>query len=192
MPPLAPTPLRGEGKIVEVDETEIGGKAKNRVYCQTRGDELKAKPPLLSLGGGAFTAGTLSFFRLGFQAPFQHPQYGPSRRAVVSSLLCSSRSSGFMSCIMEFENLEGKKEHVKGGGVCIYCGCDGKENKLTSEHTVPYSLGGSTELLEASCEACGGITSYLDGYLAGAVFHHLRVHMGLQSRSGHPEVLPEQ
>lgn len=91
---------------------------------------------------------------------------------------------------MEFENIEGKKEKVRGGGVCIYCGCDGNENKLTSEHTMPYSLGGSTELLEASCSRCAAQTSYLDGYLANAVFGHFRVHAGLQSRSGHPEVLP--
>jgi transposase-like protein len=32
MTPTTPTPLGGEGKVVEVDETEIGGKAKNRAY----------------------------------------------------------------------------------------------------------------------------------------------------------------
>ncbi|MEW6642998.1 MAG: HNH endonuclease [Pseudomonadota bacterium] len=91
---------------------------------------------------------------------------------------------------MEYENLEGKKERVSGGGVCIYCGCDGNENRLSSEHTMPYSLGGSTELLEASCSRCGAETSYLDGYMANSVFGHFRVHLGLKSRSGHPEVLP--
>jgi hypothetical protein len=89
---------------------------------------------------------------------------------------------------MEFENVEGKK--VEGFGVCIYCGCDGKEHKLSSEHTMPYSLGGSTEILEASCDMCGAVTSYVDGYLARAVFNHFRVHQGLPTRSGHPEVLP--
>lgn len=89
-----------------------------------------------------------------------------------------------------FENVEGKKEKVKGGGICIYCGCDGNENKLTSEHTMPYALGGSTELLEACCDVCAGTLSFVDGYLANAVFHHLRVHIGLKSRSGHADVLP--
>ncbi len=32
MAPAAPSPLGGENKIVEVDETEVGGKAKNRRY----------------------------------------------------------------------------------------------------------------------------------------------------------------
>jgi formate dehydrogenase assembly factor FdhD len=60
---------------------------------------------------------------------------------------------------MEHENVEGRKERVKGGGVCIYCGCDGNENNLASEHTMPYALGGSTELLEASCSRCGAVTT---------------------------------
>jgi transposase-like protein len=32
MAPATPSPLGGEGKVVEVDETEIGGKAKNRAF----------------------------------------------------------------------------------------------------------------------------------------------------------------
>jgi len=92
--------------------------------------------------------------------------------------------------IMESENVAGKKVRVKGGGVCIYCGWDGGEDGLTDEHIIPYSLGGSTELLGASCRECGKVTSYLDGYLANAVFGHLRIHMDLQSRSGHPDSLP--
>jgi hypothetical protein len=91
---------------------------------------------------------------------------------------------------MEMENIEGKKVPVKGGGVCIYCGWDGGEQGLRDEHVVPYSLGGSTELLTASCSDCEAVTSYLDGYMANAIFGHLRVHIGLQSRSGHPVSLP--
>ena len=91
---------------------------------------------------------------------------------------------------METENVEGKKVSVKGGGVCIYCGWDGGEQGLHDEHVVPYSLGGSTELLNASCPDCEAVTSYLDGYMANAIFGHLRVHIALQSRSGHPETLP--
>jgi hypothetical protein len=56
-----------------------------------------------------------------------------------------------IGCIMEVENVEGKKEPVKCGGECIYCGSDGGEFGLGHEHIVPYSLGGNTELLGASC-----------------------------------------
>ncbi len=91
---------------------------------------------------------------------------------------------------METEDVRGKKVPVKGGGVCIYCGWDGGDQGLHDEHIVPYSLGGNTELLNASCSDCESVTSYLDGYIANAIFGHLRVHMDLQSRSGHPETLP--
>lgn len=89
---------------------------------------------------------------------------------------------------MATENVEGKRVRVKGG-VCIYCGWDGGEFGLRDEHVVPRSLGGSTVLLKASCKDCEAKTSYIDGYLANAIFKHLRVHIGLPSRSGHPESL---
>ena len=88
------------------------------------------------------------------------------------------------------EDLQGRKVAVEGGGTCIYCGSDGGADGLRDEHIIPYSLGGKTELLAASCSACEKITSYLDGYLANAIFKHLRVHSGVQSRSGHPKRLP--
>jgi 5-methylcytosine-specific restriction endonuclease McrA len=47
------------------------------------------------------------------------------------------------------ENVAGKKQPVKGGGICIYCGWDGGTDGLHDEHVVPYSLGGNTELLKA-------------------------------------------
>lgn len=55
---------------------------------------------------------------------------------------------------------------------------------------MPYSLGGRTELLGASCSQCAAETSYIDGYLANALYRDFRTHLGLQSRSGHPRVLP--
>jgi hypothetical protein len=91
---------------------------------------------------------------------------------------------------METENVQGKKAPVKGGGVCIYCGWDGGAEGLRDEHIVPYSLGGNTVLAKATCADCEAITSYLDGYMANAIFGHLRAHLGLQSRSGHPDTLP--
>lgn len=65
----------------------------------------------------------------------------------------------------EIEDLAGKKVAVQGGGVCIYCGWDGGEEGLRDEHTVPYSL-----LVKASCTDCEAVTSYLDGYMANAIF----------------------
>jgi transposase-like protein len=32
MAPATPSPVGGEGKVIEIDETEVGGKAKNRAY----------------------------------------------------------------------------------------------------------------------------------------------------------------
>ncbi len=90
---------------------------------------------------------------------------------------------------MEIERLKYQKERVKGGSICIYCGWDGGEGGLRSEHIVPYSLGGNVELLEASCSRCESITSYLEGYLANAVFGHFRVHSNLPSRTGHKATL---
>jgi hypothetical protein len=99
-------------------------------------------------------------------------------------------SAIYIAMIQEIEDVAGKEVAVKGGGVCIYCGWDGGEKGLRDEHAVPYALGGNTELLQASCADCEAVTSYLDGYLANAIFRHMRVHMGLQSRSGHPDTLP--
>jgi 5-methylcytosine-specific restriction endonuclease McrA len=72
--------------------------------------------------------------------------------------------------IHEIEDVAEQKVPVQGGGVCIYCGWDGGEEGLRDEHTVPYSLGGNTVLLKASCADCEAITSYLDGYIANAAF----------------------
>ncbi|HEX4407366.1 MAG TPA: HNH endonuclease [Xanthobacteraceae bacterium] len=90
---------------------------------------------------------------------------------------------------METARLRNVKEAVKGGGICIYCGWDGGKDGLRSEHIVPFSLGGNVELLGASCSRCERITSYLDGYLANAVFGHFRVHSNLPSRTGHKSTL---
>jgi hypothetical protein len=64
------------------------------------------------------------------------------------------------------------------------------EQGLRDEHVIPYSLGGSTVLLNASCTDCESVTSYLGGYLANAIFGDLRVHIGLKSRRGLPDSLP--
>jgi hypothetical protein len=77
-------------------------------------------------------------------------------------------------------------------GRCIYCGVNGNDAKLESEHIMPFNLGGDAELLEASCRACAGATSYLDGYLGKNSFYEYRVHVGIQTRrpKERPDVLP--
>lgn len=81
---------------------------------------------------------------------------------------------------MAFENIQGMKFDPVGR--CIYCGSDGGQDGLRTEHIVPFSLGGNAELPEASCSKCERITSYLDGYLAKRVFFHHRIHAGTQTR----------
>jgi hypothetical protein len=92
--------------------------------------------------------------------------------------------------VAEIENVQGRKIPVPGGGTCIYCGSDGGADGLRDEHAIPYSLGGTAELLKASCSDCEKVISYLDGYLANATYRFLRVHSGVRSRSGHPKLLP--
>jgi transposase-like protein len=51
MKPTNPSPLGGEGKVVEVDETVVGGKSKNRAYAK----KVPKKQTVVSLverGGG--------------------------------------------------------------------------------------------------------------------------------------------
>jgi hypothetical protein len=87
---------------------------------------------------------------------------------------------------MKAEDIQGKTFGPVGR--CIYCGVDGNDEKLDSEHIVPFSLGGNAELLEASCKRCAKITSYLDGYLGKNSFYEYRVHVGIQTRR--PKVRP--
>lgn len=46
---------------------------------------------------------------------------------------------------------------IKSKGKCIYCGRSGI--KLTDEHVLPYFIGGTHILCEASCDDCAKITS---------------------------------
>jgi hypothetical protein len=66
-----------------------------------------------------------------------------------------------------------------GFGRCIYCAATGI---LNDEHIVPLSLGGKAVIKDASCGDCEKITSYLDGYLARAIYNEYRSHVGLKSR----------
>lgn len=48
-------------------------------------------------------------------------------------------------------------------GVCIYCGSDGGQGGIRTEHIMPFSLGGNAKLPEARCSACETVTAKLDG-----------------------------
>jgi len=85
-------------------------------------------------------------------------------------------------------NLQGKE--FGPIGVCIYCGSDGGVEGLRDEHIIPFSLGGKSLLLKASCRACEAITSYLDGYLARSTFWELRVATNTQTRGKYPALMP--
>jgi len=77
-------------------------------------------------------------------------------------------------------------------GVCIYCGGDGGAAGLSSEHIVPFSVGGNAEILKASCSTCATITSRLERHLARNIFWETRIHTNTQTRrpSERPNVLP--
>jgi hypothetical protein len=91
---------------------------------------------------------------------------------------------------MEGEDIQGKI--FAPVGRCIYCGAHENDAKLTSEHVIPYSLGGDAELPKASCLQCNGVTSALDGYLGKNSFYEYRVHAGVQTRrpEERPDALP--
>jgi hypothetical protein len=74
-------------------------------------------------------------------------------------------------------------------GHCIYCP-DAGENGLGNEHIIPFALNGTQVLPRASCDKCGGVTSYLDGVAARSVFYQLRSSAGLRTRSQLPDGFP--
>lgn len=68
-------------------------------------------------------------------------------------------------------------------GWCIYCGT--KDGKLTTEHIVPFGLGGNLELPESSCESCARITSQFETDILRGELWATRVFLELQSRRKH-------
>lgn len=62
---------------------------------------------------------------------------------------------------------------------CIYCGA--KEN-LSTEHIIPYSLGGRFELPSASCAVCQAATKKLEGKVCRGQLHVPRSVSGIQTR----------
>ena len=57
-------------------------------------------------------------------------------------------------------------------GYCIYCGATGV--RLTDEHIIPFSLGGSHVLRKASCNSCSKITSKFEMKIARGLWGEAR------------------
>lgn len=70
-------------------------------------------------------------------------------------------------------------------GRCIYCAKSAEEagpGGLQEEHIIPFALGGTLELPEASCERCAKETHAFEGYCAGKMFKPARTHFHWRSR----------
>jgi hypothetical protein len=65
---------------------------------------------------------------------------------------------------------------------CIYCS---SSNRLSDEHIVPYSLGGSLTLKDASCENCSDITKKFEQICARNMFGSFRTVNRLPTRRKH-------
>lgn len=65
-------------------------------------------------------------------------------------------------------------------GYCIYCGQ--QEGLLSDEHVVPYSLGGTSVLRNASCRSCADITSRFELAIARRQLGAFRVRGDLPTR----------
>ena len=67
-------------------------------------------------------------------------------------------------------------------GYCMYCG---STEELTSEHIVPFALGGEIELLDSSCKECAKITSKFERALLRGQLWRARLALGFKSRRKH-------
>src|SRR5215469_14973766 len=74
-------------------------------------------------------------------------------------------------------------------GRCIYCPDDGSHG-LGDEHIIPYALNGTLVLPSASCHACEGVTSYLDGFAARSVYYQVRTSARMRTRTKLPDEFP--
>jgi hypothetical protein len=67
-------------------------------------------------------------------------------------------------------------------GRCIYCDAEGG---LSTEHIVPFGLGGTLELPEASCACCAVETSKVERAILRGELRPVRIYRALQSRRKH-------
>jgi len=66
--------------------------------------------------------------------------------------------------------------------ICIYCGATEPDTKLTTEHIIPLSLGGTMVLPKASCLKCADETKRIEGYAGRHVFQDVRIIHGFPTR----------
>jgi HNH endonuclease len=64
-------------------------------------------------------------------------------------------------------------------GECIYCG---STKKLTTEHTIPYALGGAWVQPKASCTDCAKITATFEGQFCRTMLGPLRMLYDMPTR----------
>lgn len=69
--------------------------------------------------------------------------------------------------------------HFAALGECIYCG---RTEKLTKEHIIPFALGGSWVLPDASCKACAKITGAFEGEFSRTILGPLRMLYDMPTR----------
>lgn len=72
-------------------------------------------------------------------------------------------------------------------GACIYCGAT--RGKLSSEHIVPYSLGGRLELVAASCSVCAKETGNIERYITHTLWGGIRMKFDFPTRR--PKLRPK-
>ena len=84
-----------------------------------------------------------------------------------------------MSCIASSPDIEIIRKYGPVGK-CIYCGTS--DSPLSSEHIVPFSLGGHLELVESSCNGCAKETSIIEAYMARTLWGNVRMKFGFPSR----------
>lgn len=74
-------------------------------------------------------------------------------------------------------------------GFCIYCG---SQERLSDEHIIPFSLGGTQVIKKASCKNCEDITKKFEGVFTQKMIGNFRNKYNAPSRRKkyRPKVLP--
>src|ERR1700726_1460580 len=82
------------------------------------------------------------------------------------------------------------EEIVATIGRCIYCGATSDEVELTREHIVPFALGGTYVLEQASCADCQYHTKHIEQNVLRPMLGMARVRLGLPTRNKKERAAP--